>query len=233
MVDIPKSLLLQHHLAVLETIGYWTKWKTQSKLKRKILSKERLYASIKYLPRRFLSEAMAANFSFELITNFTAMCLNFDRLLFCKRQKHFISSRPTVSANSRAFCTVSDASTQEDIWIRDSRWSNGFVHPFRNSRRRSTQELSKFTRDLPTSFVREWGFVSTPSSICNSQWTIIWLVGTQRCTLPAVLLYPVIPPCDFWCIFMYGLFNSLIWCNTTETAFLPFNCEIPLLEKIK
>ena len=233
MIDIPKSLLLQHHLAVLETIGYWTKWKTQNKLKRKTLSKERLHAGIKNLPKRLLSAAMVANISFELITTFTAMCLNFDRLLFCKRQKHFIYSRPTVSAYSRAFCTVSDASTQEDIWIRNSRRSNGFVDPFRNSRSRSTQELPKFTSDLGTSFIHEVGFVSTPSSVCNSQWKIIWLVGTQRCTVLAVLLYPVIPPWDFWCLFIYGLFNSLIWCNTTETAFLPFNCEIPLLEKIK
>ena len=210
MIDIPKSLLSQHHLAVLEIIGYWTKWKSQNKLKRKTLSKETLHGSIKNLPNRFLSAAMVANISFELINTFTAMCLNFDRLLFCKRQKHFIYSRPTVSGYSRAFCTVSDVSTQEDIWIRNSRWSNGFVDPFRNSRSRSTQELPKFTRDLGTSFIHEVGFVSTPSFVCNSQWTIIWLVGTQSCTVPAVLLYPVIPPWDFWCLFIYGLFNSLI-----------------------
>ena len=115
MIDIPKSLLLQHHLAVLEIIGYWTKWKTQNKLKRKTLSEERLYASIKNLPKRFLSAAMVADFSFELIATFTAMCLNFDRLFFCKGQKHLISSRPTISTYSRTFCTVSDASTPEDI----------------------------------------------------------------------------------------------------------------------
>ena len=157
------------------------------------------------------------------------MCLNFDRLLFCKGQKHFISSRQTFSAYSRSFCTVWDVSTQEDIWIRDSRWSNGFAHHFRTSRSRSTQELSKVTRDLPTPFVRERGFASSLSSLCSSQWTVTWLVCTQWCTVPGVVLYPVIPPWEFW--FIYGLFNSLIWCNTTETAFLPFNCEISFPEK--
>ena len=156
---------------------------------------------------------MVADFSFELITTFTAMCLNFHRLFFCKGQKHFISSKPTFSTYSKLFCTVWDVSTEEDIWIRDSRCSNGFAHPFRTSRSRSTQELSKFTRDLPTPFVCEWGFASTPSSICSSQWTIIWLVCTQRCTVSGVVLYHVIPPWEFWCLPMVCW---IVWSDATR-----------------
>ena len=42
--------------------------------------------------------------------------------------KLLISSRPTVSADSRSFCTVQNASTQENIWIRDSGWPNRFAY---------------------------------------------------------------------------------------------------------
>lgn len=42
--------------------------------------------------------------------------------------KLLISSRPTVSADSRSFCAVQNASTQENIWIRDSGWPNRFAY---------------------------------------------------------------------------------------------------------
>ena len=42
--------------------------------------------------------------------------------------KLLISSRPTVSADSRSFCTVQNASTQENIWIIDSGWPNRFAY---------------------------------------------------------------------------------------------------------
>ena len=32
-------------------------------------------------------------------------------------------------------------------------------------------------------------------------------------------------------MFIYGLFDSMIWCNATEMAFLPFIYKISLLEK--
>ena len=50
-------------------------------------SRERLswdIASIKSLPKKILSAAIVVDFSFELITNFKAMCLNVDRLHFFK-----------------------------------------------------------------------------------------------------------------------------------------------------
>ena len=244
MIDTPKSLLLQ----VLpippsgsprdQCIGLSEKPKTNSR--------ERLcqdFARIKSLPKRLLSAAMIVDVSFELITIFTAMCLNVDRLFFFEgeqndfsedlrrsSQKRFISSRPTVSAYSKSFCTVWDTSTQEDIWIRDSRWSNGFAHPFRTSRSRSTQDLSKFIRDLPISFVREWGFASTPSSNCNLQWAIIWLGSAQRCTVPGVVLYPVIPPWDSWCLFIVC---STVWSDATRLGrpYCLLTVKFPFLKK--
>ena len=103
------------------------------------------FARIRCLPKRLLSAAMVADFSFGLTTTFIAMCLNVGKLfflffVFCfsrenkmtsqriwlSSQKRFISSRP-----SRSFCRVWDATIQEVIWITGSRWSNGFAHSFR------------------------------------------------------------------------------------------------------
>ena len=188
MKDTPKSL----HLQVL-TIPPSGSPRDQTN------SIERLcrdFARIKSLPKKLLSVAIIVNFSFAFIAIFTA-----------------IFSRPTFSAYSKSFCTVWDASTQGDKWIRDSWWLIAFAHPFRTSRSRSMQDLWKFIHDLLISLVPEWGFANTLSSNSNSQWAIIWLVSTQRSTVLGVVLYHVIPTWDFWCLFIVC---SIVWSDATR-----------------
>ena len=53
--------------------------------KHKTNTRERLsrdFASIRSLPKRLHSAAMVADFSVELVSTFTAMCLNVNRLFF-------------------------------------------------------------------------------------------------------------------------------------------------------
>ena len=45
------------------------------------------FASIKSLPKRFLSAAMVADICFKSITTFTAMCLSGDRLFFSRENR--------------------------------------------------------------------------------------------------------------------------------------------------
>ena len=65
--------------------------------------------------------------------------------------------------------------------------------------RRTCQAISVIYRYI---FVSEWGFASTPSSKGKSHWVIIWLVSTQLCTVPSVVLYTLIPPWHFWYLFI-------------------------------
>ena len=65
--------------------------------------------------------------------------------------------------------------------------------------RRTCQTISVIYRYI---FVCEWGFASTPSSKGKSHWVIIWLVSTQLCTVPSVVLYTLIPPWHFWYLFI-------------------------------
>ena len=93
MLDTPNSLLFQVLTIPLsgslidQVIGLSEKLKTNSG--------ERLcrdFVRVKSLPKRLLSVAMIVEFSFELITIFTVMCLNVDRLFFSRENK-MISQR--------------------------------------------------------------------------------------------------------------------------------------------
>ena len=88
MLDTPNSLLFQVLTIPLsgslidQVIGLSEKLKTNSG--------ERLcrdFVRVKSLPKRLLSVAMIVEFSFELITIFTVMCLNVDRLFFSRENK--------------------------------------------------------------------------------------------------------------------------------------------------
>ena len=93
MLDTPNSLLFQVLTIPLsgslidQVIGLSEKLKTNSgeRLCRDLVR-------VKSLPKRLLSVAMIVEFSFELITIFTVMCLNVDRLFFSRENK-MISQR--------------------------------------------------------------------------------------------------------------------------------------------
>ena len=135
-------------------------------------------------------------------------------------QKRLISSRPTFSAYSRSFCTVWDASLQEDIWIygleiHSDQMDFPIISELHEIGQHRTYQNSS---DLLVSFICKWGFANTPFPNCNSQWVIIWLASNRQCTVPGTVLYPKILPWDFSCLL---LVCSIVWSDATWLKRLP------------
>ena len=78
MIDTLKTLLLQVLTMSPKGVGLSGKLQTNSRLQTLD------FARIKCLPKRLLSAAMVADFSFGLTTTFAAMPLNVGRLFFFK-----------------------------------------------------------------------------------------------------------------------------------------------------
>ena len=80
MIDTLKTLLLQVLTMSPKGVGLSGKLQTNPRKNSHSLD----FARIKCLPKRLLSAAMVADFSFGLTTTFAAMSLNVGRLFFFK-----------------------------------------------------------------------------------------------------------------------------------------------------
>lgn len=138
----------------------------------------------------------------------------------CSSQKRFISSSSVFLANSRPFFTVSDASTQEDIWIRYFRCSNGFAYPFRTWRSRSTQDwTSSAVICWYILFLSEDLWVVRLLSVINIERLFnLSVPNALPCTVPGEVLYPV--NCIPWFRDLF-MVCSTVWYNETRLKQIP------------